>query len=642
MVLWMAVVAGRGGVCAGQSPQEPDTLRIPVEKEGVPPVRSGVFVADSLIRDTLRYEYAGIKNAAYKSSFTKNLYKLFFVNPKKNRVNVMRTQNSEERFRVYAGKVIEDIRIVVLPPFGVSVYDTSFVEVDAGWIQRKANAIHIKTAERVIEKQLTLKRGMAVEPFEVVQNEVLLRRLDNVDDATITITDDPDHPGGVVLMVVCRDDFSWGADFSTNFTSKVKVGVSNQNLFRLGHTLKYTFSYHKHQEKRYGNTLCYWINSLFGTHVDLMAYYQNDYSIKEVAGRLERPFLTSSIKWGGGLTLKRVYWDDDMPDINIVHQSEPFNYHAADFWIGHSFRLKEQQDYNRNLYLTWRFINTIFNHRPEVSADTNHFYYDRRTYFLSCVFRKLKYYKANLIYDFGRTEDIPSGFYSALTIGYENNDFDDSAYIGYEIRLSHFNFTTERLYSFDFGIGSYANKDGFERGLLRTGFHHISNLMAVGSWRFRFYGDLSYAVGLRRYPGDYLYMQDRDILGFDSDTLRGNQKLSTSLSTTFFMPYIKKGFRAALTAFADVGVMVPRREAFFKSRAYWGLGVALNLRNDNIVLKNICIRFSVYPSAPTDMREFQSSMSGKLQNGFYDFQIRKPCVISDSYDVERLSRNLRR
>lgn len=46
----------------------------------------------------------------------------------------MRTQNSEERFKAYSGKVIHDISIVVLPPYGTSVYDTTYFEEDRdGW-----------------------------------------------------------------------------------------------------------------------------------------------------------------------------------------------------------------------------------------------------------------------------------------------------------------------------------------------------------------------------------------------------------------------------------------------------------------------------------------------------------------------------
>lgn len=117
---------------------------------------SPVYLPDSLIRDTLRYEYTKIKDFAYKAKWTKELYKMVFVNPHRGYLNVMRTQNSEERFKAYSGKVIHDISIVVLPPYGTSVYDTTYFEEDMGWLKNLANKTHMKTAEKVIRRQLTI------------------------------------------------------------------------------------------------------------------------------------------------------------------------------------------------------------------------------------------------------------------------------------------------------------------------------------------------------------------------------------------------------------------------------------------------------------------------------------------------------
>ena len=52
---------------------------------------SPVYLPDSLIRDTLRYEYTKIKDFAYKAKWTKELYKMVFVNPHRGYLNVMRT-----------------------------------------------------------------------------------------------------------------------------------------------------------------------------------------------------------------------------------------------------------------------------------------------------------------------------------------------------------------------------------------------------------------------------------------------------------------------------------------------------------------------------------------------------------------------
>ena len=69
------LVAGNT-VSVAQSVTEQDTITANREKILS---RPRVFLPDSLIRDTLKYEYVRIKNVAYKSSFTKELYKMIFV-----------------------------------------------------------------------------------------------------------------------------------------------------------------------------------------------------------------------------------------------------------------------------------------------------------------------------------------------------------------------------------------------------------------------------------------------------------------------------------------------------------------------------------------------------------------------------------
>lgn len=602
----------------------PDSL--PFKREAVLDVPI-VFQPDSLIRDTLRYEYTKIKNIASKSGFTKELYKLIFVNPKRNRVNVMRTQNSEDRFRDFAGERIHSIDFKVLPPYGTSVYDTAYSEQDLGWLRTVANKIHMKTAEWVLRKQLTIKPGDRLVPFELVQNEILLRRLAYIEDVSILVNQVPGRPGEVDLMIICKDDFSWGAEVSSNFLNSARIGLENKNFLKIGHQLEYEISYRGTKDQKWGNQVEYTINSVLGTHFNVLFYYQNDYSAKQLWGSVERQFLTSNVKWAGGMMLSRVFRSDNLPDVNMKHEDNRFNYHSQDFWVGRSFLLPGRHRFTRNLYITGRFLNTIFNNRPDVSADSNQFYYNRHSYYAALTFQKLRYYKANLIYDFGRTEDIPAGLSSEFTVGYENNEFRNSTYWGYQIRFSHFNKHTERYYAVDAALSSYLYSGNFERGLFKMGLHHISNLLSWGNYRFRFYNDVNYITGFRRYADDYVYFRDVDILGFNSDTLRGNQKLSVSLSTTFFFPYIYKGFRMAATTFVDFGSIVPESTSIFRGKTYWGLGLAVNLRNDNIVFKNISLRLSFYPHVPGDMRWFQASMSGNLQNGFYDYQVGKPKVI---------------
>ncbi len=632
-IIWIVMLVACGGVRAAGYGFRDSVLSVPVHRDSLRIVREPVlsmpvvFLPDSLIRDTLRYEFTKIKDIAGKSALTKELYKLIFVNPRRNRVNVMRTQNSEDRFKEFYGEKIRSIHIKVLPPYGTSVYDMTYSEQDLGWLRVVANKIHMRTAEWTLRKQLTIKPGDRLIPFELVQNEIMLRRLAYIDDVSVLVSPVDGLPGEVDITIICKDDFSWGMEVSSNFINSARIGVQNKNFMRIGHLLDYEISYRGTKDKKWGNIVRYQVNSILGTHLDLMFYYQNDHNAKQMWGTVERPFLTSNVKWAGGFTLSRVFRSDALPDVDLKRQDYAFDYFAQDVWAGRSFLLKNRHRYTRNLYVSGRFLNTVFHSRPDISLDSNQFYYNRHSYFLAFTYQKLKYYKANLIYDFGRTEDIPTGLSSAFTVGYENNDFQNSTYWGYQFFYSHFDRCSERYYAVDAAVSSYLYGGDFQRGLVKVGLHHISNLISWGHYRFRFYNDVNYVTGFRRYPDDYLYFRDGDILGFDSDTLRGNQKLSVSLSMTFFFPYIYKGFRMSFTNFVDFGTLVPKETSLFKGRTYWGLGVVVNLRNDNIVFKNISLRLSFYPHPPSDMRCFEASMSGKLQNGFYDYQVGKPAII---------------
>ena len=125
----------------------------------------------------------------------------------------------------------------------------------------------------------------------------------------------------------------------------------------------------------------------------------------------------------------------------------------------------------------------------------------------------------------------------------------------------------------------------------------------------------------------YLYMEDWDIRGFSSDSLRGNQKLAVSLAATCFLPFIKRGFRAAVSTYVDAGLLAPAGEKLFRQPAYWGIGIALNLRNDNLIIKNVCFRFTFYPTLPVDGSSVQATMTDGMGREFYDYRVSQPQVI---------------
>ena len=590
-----------------------------------------VYFPDSLILDSLRYEYTKIKGFAYKRKLTKELYKMIFINPRPNRVNVMRTQNSEERFEQFRGKIIRDISIKVLPPYGSGIYDTTYHESDLGWLKDAANKTHLTTAESVLRKQLTIKPGIELRPFELVQNEILMRRLDYIDDATMMVSMNSIDTNQVDICIICKDELSWGGKVESDLLSSFELGVENKNFLRLGHVVSYEFDFDNDKDKQWGNKLEYKVNSLWGTYINVTGFYQNDHREKKVLFKLERPFLTNQMKWAGGIEAGRVYYSQKVPDRDLSRLRTLFDYHFHDIWFGRSFHLPIRYRYNQNMYVTSRYYNTTFKNRPIVNDDLNHFYYDRSNYLSAFTYAKIKYYKANLIYDFGRTEDIPSGLYLNMTSGFEKSEYENFGYLGSELRYSYFNEFIERYYEFRVEVGSYVGENGFERGLLKLAGNHISSLYSLGSLKYRYYSSVRYAKSFRSYPTDYLYLEETDIKDFTSDTIKGDQKISISLSSTFFLPYIKKGFRSSVSVYLDAGMLSSEGNALLKSTAYCGMGLGLNLRNDNLIIKNLSLSFTFYPVVPTDSRSIKAAMSSSRRGRFYDYRAKRPEMIQPEW-----------
>ena len=311
-----------------------DSLRMDSLKEQVPPMEirrfrgqyvmepvemkpsygqvSLAYLPDSLIRDTLRYEYAKIKEFAYRTKLTRELYRMFFINPAEGNLEVINTQNSEERFEPYRDKTIRNISVKILSPYSGSVYDTVAVQGDIVWWKDVVNKTHIGTSEKVIRRQLTIKPGMALRPFELVQNEILLRDLDYIDDATINVLPIASDTNAVQVEVVCKDELSWSGSVETNFLNSFSLGAGNKNFFKRGHIIDYEFSYRGTRDKKWGNILEYKVNSLWGSHVDIRGYYRNDYEEKQLRVEIERQFLTSRMKWAGGVSAGRVWYSDDL------------------------------------------------------------------------------------------------------------------------------------------------------------------------------------------------------------------------------------------------------------------------------------------------------------------------------------------
>ncbi len=551
------------------------------------------------------------------------------ISPAKSQAGIDPTLNAARRFEEHTGKTISKVNVRVLPPYGMSVYDTVTPDYKAmAWYKKVVNATHIKTSKRLITRQLTIKIGSKVNPFTLVQEEISLKTLKNINDVLITLTQAPDNPNAVIMDVICMDNFSWNGALESNFTHSFEGEVSNTNMFGLGQYFEYRFKYDAEKWKRCGNVFRFEYPNIVGTHIDASIYYRNDDIDKLLSIGIERPFLTNETKWAGGINFNRVFYSYNLPDKYVDWVEEKFNYRSEEIWLGRSFLFKEYNRFNRTLHVTGIMYATNNKNRLDtIRTDELHFYKDRLNLLISIQYTSLKYYKGVQIFDLGRSEFVPTGFNIGFKGGYEWSDLQPFGYIELFGNYSYFNHKTERYYGASLTLGSFVNTlNGFNRGMINITGEHISNPLPLGDLTYRIYANTTYTKGYKRYPKEHLFLENEEIRGFHADSLYGNQKLGLSIGATAFSPKLKYDFRIAIGAFVDMGVIAESDRPITKSKSYFGLGLQFNIQNNYLLIKNLSIRLTYYPRVPSvgSSCDFSMLVSSWSKNGFHDYNVEKP------------------
>ena len=115
--------------------------------------------------------YKKIQNYSKKRKFTKTLHKLLFRanKPKKKEAEIVEKKDRTN----YNGKIIRNINIVTLDPFGHSVVDTT--AMPRNWGERTGNKLHLKTKKIAIYNLLLFKRNVPYDSYKVQESERLIR-----------------------------------------------------------------------------------------------------------------------------------------------------------------------------------------------------------------------------------------------------------------------------------------------------------------------------------------------------------------------------------------------------------------------------------------------------------------------------------
>ncbi len=537
---------------------------------------------------------------------------------------------SENPFKNYNGKTIGNIELIKLKALGPRMDKPD--EKPKSFIQKTGNTVNFNTRERVILNNLLFSSGDIVDPLIIADNERILRELPYIKDARIYLKPREDNPEIVDVEIITKDVLALSFDIEARDFDSGVLRVNHKNIFGSGHEIDNRFSVDQSSDQRYSYQIRYRVPNIKRSFISFEANYANTVNQDFSSIKLQREFISPKIKFAGGIefTNQRLRFtelsniiSDEEYDFQTINQ----RYDFQDFWLARAFPLN-LKDPIRNertrLIVSGRISNIKFTLRPEVDTELNQPFHNRTLAIGSVGISQRRYFKDQLIFGYGRTEDIPYGYQIELLGGYEWAEFGHRYFLGGKAGRGGYLGNLGYLLG-GFSLESFLKNKIFEQGVFKADFRFFSSLIDLNRWKFRQFINVNYTYGIDRFSNEYIDIRDGNgIRGLKSNTLRGTQRFLINIETVSFTPFEAADFKLAVFGFYDLGMVNNGSKSIFSEKAQSGMGVGFRIRNDNLTFKAIEIRLAYYPDAPVGLPMTDLSLSGNSGFNFSDFLITKP------------------
>ncbi len=555
-----------------------------------------------------------LKVKASKNVITRRLYDyLILTNESTSAKHI--TQSSELNFLKYSGKKIRKIEIRRLNVFGSNINNPFSGKPNN--TENILNKTHLNTNEFIIRKNLLFSEGDTISPLLISDNERILRQLPYIDDSRIIIV--PVSDEDVDIIVLTKDVYSLGANYEYSSIKKGFFSLYEKNILGLGHEFKLNIPYDKNLPDSPGFGIEYNVDNIAKSFINLNLYFSNGLGEKTYGFGLERKLISSTTKYAGGISVRQMFTNLALDSI------VPFNYNLQNYWLMRSWLLSKKSVTRLIIGARYTF-NNVFE-GPDLPFDSYHDYQKYRMFLGSAAISVQKFYRTNLIYEYGRTEDIPHGGLLNITFGKEMNEFKNRFYGGVSISagqsIRNFGYSY-----FSAGFSTFFHNDSTEQGILLLRSSFFSNLMYLGNYRIRNFVKVDYTRGFARFSNEYLgYNKENSFSTFRNDSINGEQRLSLSLESVFFSPAKYYGFRFAFFAFTDIGLIFGTNETIKEGIFLSSIGLGIRIRNNNLAFNTLQIRFCYYPNLPQYSRTHYISVSGEQLLEPNNFDPGPPAII---------------
>ncbi len=576
------------------------------------------YAQEEISRDTVtRAFYDTLRVRAEKRRLTRLLYDIIVVTPPSG-VDLKNNLGSTRPFIQYEGMVIRKREIMRLNAFGTNIDDPIFY--DPAKFEKILNSTYTKSRSFVLGKYMLFNVGDTISSLEMSDNERLLRNLPFIEDARILIIPAGENQADVVIVI--RETYPLGLEVRLDDFTRGKVTFLNRNFAGFGHEWDISVPYNFKEYSYPGIGTRYAVKNIARTFANLELDFSDGLGSNTLGGVFSRTFISSDTKYAWSATARLTNTTEDL-DTMLVPVPLRFTY--QDYWVARSFLL-DRARVTRLIFSTRYINNNVFN-RPEITGND---YYRLQKYQLfigSIALSTQKFINTSLIYSYGRTEDIPYGYLIEADAGREINEFKWRTYFG--ARVAYGNIFNRFGYIYGgLSFSSFYNDRATEQGMLQLTVRYFTPLVHTGRSQLRTFVNLYYTRGFNRYSDEYLYFKSSNLVrGFVNDSINGNHRIVISVEPVLFTPKPVYGFRFALFTFADAGFLIKGNLGSGEYHNVTGFGLGVRIRNDQLVINTIQLRFGIYPSSPPWSETSWASVNGIVKLRPPGFEPGPPGVI---------------
>lgn len=542
----------------------------------------------------------------------------------------------------YEGKIIRHIKTEQLG-FERGISDSSNNIIYFG--TRMLNAVHVKSRDKTILRNVYLKEGEPFNPYLAADNERFFRTIGFIQDSRILVDSFSAGKDSVDITIVTKDLFAYSPSIGGLGPSRQQFGLTNINFSGTGQRLSFAMLHDTRRDPGFGFEAGYAYNNIGGSFVNGALNFgkisNNIYDRREDEESFlldfTRPLVSQYKRFAGGLSIGKARSLNRYPNF-YGGDFYRYEYGMVDAWGGYNLGARKYlNDHVLHVkkFVAMRYFNYHFFETPyQVEATKYDQRFNSRQGILASLtlFRQY-YYKTRYIYGFGITEDVPAGFNISLTAGWYKQLDLSRPYAGVDLYRYWISNKSDIAGMF-VRSGAFLHNGSLEDVGIIAGASIFSRIMHIGNARVRQYFRGSYSSIVNRVALNPLRINNSlGIRNFDSDLASGNTRLALRSETFIFLEQKYFGFRLAPFAAGDLTWLSNSKTGTDEYGLFAGLGGGIRVRNENLEFGTFELRGIFLPRRLPGDNRFKISLAVNLQFRYNSSYVSKPDIVELNSDV---------